>query len=133
MGTSDLRKRLESFVAIAREKELSEGEKGNGNNDRHNTSSFEETGFNIIKMIKAHLSHSEPLMYHVVAHYHQFRRNSVNRFFFWVLAYIGQIIDMIFSALYGALMLIIAIIVVIAIARGIGIGDFLIDIITAIR
>jgi hypothetical protein len=84
-------------------------------------------------MIKAHMSHGVPLMFHVSAHYYQFRRGKFNRFCFWILTFIGQIVDMFFSIVYGLLMLVVVGIIIIAIARGIGIGDLIVQVITAWR
>lgn len=97
-------------------------------------SSFENTGFNVIDLIKSHLSHSEPAMFYVIQYYVRFRRTGhINRLLFWFVSYVGQLIDMLFSFLWTLLKAAVLIGIIIAVLRGLGLDTFIIDFIKALK
>lgn len=94
----------------------------------NNSSSFENTGFNVISLIKNHLSHSEPAMFFIIHYYVHFRRiGRINRALFWIISYLGQLIDMAFSILWTLLKAIVLIGIILAVLRGLGLDTFIID------
>jgi hypothetical protein len=105
-----------------------------GDTEPQEKAGIEHTGFNIIRLIKDHITNDEPIVFKVVHIYaHLPPRGRLNRFIFWIFAFIAQMLDMLIYFAFALIMLMMVLIIVLAITHGIGIDTYILNFIKELK